>query len=55
MNLEDIENDKHCSYCRHYWSGNQQMYCCFLKIAITTRRKKTCKHYDDVRNTEYNN
>ena len=46
--VEDILNDKHCSFCRHYWSGHQQMYCRKLKKGITAR-KKPCKHYDDVR------
>lgn len=48
MNAEDIENDKHCSFCRKYVGIHQTMYCTYLKKRITAR-KKTCKEYDDIR------
>ena len=50
MKIEDIENDKHCSFCIYYEVLNQQMYCKYLKKRITSR-KKPCKEYDDFRLT----
>lgn len=39
-------SDKHCSYCKYFWSNPQveQMYCCKLKRRITAK-KKACKYF----------
>ena len=44
--LDSHENDKHCSYCRYFWSYPKagQMYCTKLQKQITAR-KKACKHF----------
>lgn len=49
--MDDLDGYKYdgCEYCRHYWSGHQQMYCKHLKRGITAR-KKPCNKYDDIRN-----
>ncbi len=41
--MEDSE--KHCSLCKHYWTGNLQMYCCKLQKGITAK-KKPCKYFE---------
>ena len=40
-------NNKHCSYCKHFWSKPEvgQMYCCKLKRRITAK-KKHCKYFE---------
>ena len=37
--------DKHCSTCKHYWTGHGQMYCTAQKARITAGRKNGCKLY----------
>ena len=42
---QTIKNqDRHCSLCSHYWSGNGYMYCRLLKQRITAR-KRPCSSY----------
>lgn len=39
-------DDRHCSTCRHYWTGHGQMYCTVRKTRITARRRNGCKLYE---------
>lgn len=43
VDKKDVE-ERHCSLCEYYWTGNSYMYCCFLKRRITAR-KKCCKNF----------
>lgn len=44
--IETKAIDKHCSYCRYFWSypKSGQMYCTKLQKKITAR-KKACKYF----------
>lgn len=42
-----MEDDRHCSYCKFFWSSPDvaQMYCMKLQKRITAR-KKLCKYFE---------
>ena len=55
FNTNGRAEERHCSYCVHYWTGNGQMYCTLRKHRITSARKNGCKlfeHYGN-KNTKY--
>lgn len=43
--------NKHCSYCKYYWSNSNvgQMYCSKLKRRITAK-KSSCKYFETKKN-----
>ena len=41
----NMTEDRHCSYCEHYWTNGEMMYCCKLQHRITAARKNGCRHF----------
>lgn len=42
------ENDRHCSYCKHFWSGHGQMYCTIRTQRITAKRRHGCSLFSSL-------
>lgn len=47
--------DRHCSSCTYFWSGNGYMYCTHPKMQkrVTAGRRNGCKYFELNTGTHY--